>query len=137
MPHTETSMSDTNGKRACHILLVDDEALITDLMSSRLGALGIEVTVSRNGLEALDAIARRRPDLVISDVRMPYMDGVELSRLLASDPETSAIPIILLTAAPGDHTGSGAPNIRATVRKPFAVDEIVTRSVGLLKRQSA
>lgn len=130
-------MSDTNGKRACHILLVDDEALITDLMSSRLGALGIEVTVSRNGLEALDAIARRRPDLVISDVRMPYMDGVELSRLLASDPETSAIPIILLTAAHGDHTGGGAPNIQATVRKPFAVDEIVTRSIGLLKRQSA
>lgn len=128
-------MRKSTGKSSRSVLLVDDEELITDFIGARLRASGFGVTVSRNGLEALEAIAGEQPDLVITDVRMPFMGGIELSRVLASDPATAAIPVLLLTAAPGDFKSESAPNIRATVRKPFAVEEIVTRSIRLLERR--
>ena len=123
----------TNGRS---VLLVDDEDIITDIVGARLRASGFDVTVSRNGLEALDSVADRHPDLIITDMRMPFMGGIELSRSLASNPATAGIPVLLLTAASTSQS-QGAPNIRATVRKPFAAEEIVTRSIRLLEGPSA
>jgi CheY-like chemotaxis protein len=84
----------------------------------------------------LDALAKRQADLVITDLRMPFMGGIELIATLASDPRTSSIPVLLLTAGAGSVDATIAPNVMATVRKPFAADEIVTRSIGLLRQNA-
>lgn len=125
-----------SGERPRTVLLVDDEALITDIVATRLRDAGLEVTVRRNGLEAMEVMSKSRPDLVITDVRMPFMGGMELIAMLASNASTHSIPVILLTAGGDGLDPAAAPNVRATVRKPFAADEIVTRSIGILSRDA-
>jgi two-component system response regulator MtrA len=129
-------MTSPSDDRVRTVLLVDDESLITDILSARLREAGFDVMVTGNGLEALDALAKRQADLVITDLRMPFMGGIELIATLASDPRTSSIPVLLLTAGAGSVDATIAPNVMATVRKPFAADEIVTRSIGLLRQNA-
>lgn len=80
------------------ILAVDDERHIVRLVQVNLERQGYRVLVAYDGREALEKIAQERPDLVVSDVMMPYMDGFELLRTLKRNPSTRDIPIILLTA---------------------------------------
>jgi CheY-like chemotaxis protein len=70
---------------------------------------------ARDGAEALDRIAQQRPDLVLTDLRMPLMDGLALARRLKADPTNRAIPVVLMTA----HGGRGTPpRPAATVSSP-------------------
>jgi pilus assembly protein CpaE len=80
------------------ILFVDDEEQIRKLLSTWLTRHGYEVTVANDGLEALKAIRAKAPDLVITDVNMPNMNGLELTRRLRSDHRTARIPVIMLSA---------------------------------------
>jgi DNA-binding response OmpR family regulator len=64
----------------------------------RLQIDGFEVDVARDGAAAMDAIRARRPDLVVCDLMMPVMDGVEFTRAVKGDPQLKAIPILILTA---------------------------------------
>jgi pilus assembly protein CpaE len=80
------------------ILFVDDEEQIRKLLSTWLTRHGYEVSVANDGLEALKAIRAKAPDLVITDVNMPNMNGLELTRRLRSDHRTARIPVIMLSA---------------------------------------
>src|SRR5436309_15963885 len=81
-----------------YILLVDDEEQIRKLLSTYLTRQGHEVTLATDGYEALKAIRSRMPDLVITDVSMPNMNGFELTRRLRADHKTARLPVVMLSA---------------------------------------
>jgi two-component system, OmpR family, alkaline phosphatase synthesis response regulator PhoP len=81
------------------ILVVDDEKPIREAIAIFLELDGYKVIVANNGVEALQAIAEERPDLILCDVMMPVLDGRELCRCLKADKATRSIPIILMSAA--------------------------------------
>jgi pilus assembly protein CpaE len=80
------------------VLFVDDEEQIRKLLSTWLARHGYEVSVAKDGLEALKSIRAKAPDLVITDVNMPNMNGLELTRRMRADHRTARIPVIMLSA---------------------------------------
>jgi len=80
------------------VLFVDDEEQIRKLLSTWLTRHGYEVTVASDGWEALKAIRAKTPDLVITDVNMPNMNGLELTRRMRADHRTARIPVVMLSA---------------------------------------
>jgi DNA-binding NarL/FixJ family response regulator len=80
------------------LLVVDDEPNLLTAIAAVLRGKGFEVTTARNGKDALLQIAKSLPDLIVSDVRMPVMDGYRLARQLRAAPHTKLIPIVFLTA---------------------------------------
>jgi two-component system alkaline phosphatase synthesis response regulator PhoP len=80
------------------ILVVDDEAYIVELVKFNLEKEGYEVVVAHDGLKALDMVRTEEPDLIILDIMLPRMDGLEVCRLVKQDQALKAIPIIMLTA---------------------------------------
>ena len=80
------------------ILLAEDDDMSRDMLSRRLAKLGYVVIEARNGAEAIDAAHAENPDLIIMDVCMPQVDGIEAMKKLKADQKTARIPIIALTA---------------------------------------
>ena len=85
-----------------HILAVDDERHILRLVEVNLKRAGFRVSLAEDGQQALEMIQTERPDMVVSDVMMPRVDGFELLRRLKTDPSTADIPVIMLTAKAQD-----------------------------------
>jgi signal transduction histidine kinase/DNA-binding response OmpR family regulator len=117
-----------------HILLADDNADMRDYVH-RLLAPSYEVEVAHDGEAALAAIAHRRPDLLLTDVMMPRVDGMQLLALLRADPQTATLPIILLSARAGEESRvegmqSGADDY---LIKPFSGRELLARVEAHLK----
>jgi DNA-binding response OmpR family regulator len=82
-----------------HILVVDDEPEIVKLVQRTMEARGHKVTVARDGQEALDAVARERPDVLVIDLNLPKIDGFEVCKRLRADERTRTMPIVMMTAA--------------------------------------
>lgn len=80
-----------------HILVVDDEKATADLLAAVLLRDGHEVVTAGNGQEGLNAVAKKKPDLVLSDITMPIMDGYTFVSQLAADEATRSVPVIVLT----------------------------------------
>ena len=80
------------------ILIVDDEATVIRVLRRALEKAGYEVLTARNGLEALECLAKATPDVMVTDIEMPKMTGYELCRALKADPALDFLPVILLTA---------------------------------------
>ena len=80
------------------ILVVDDDEMNRDMLSRRLLRKGYEVVLAVNGAEAIEKAALERPELILMDLSMPVLDGYEATRRLKKDAETTAIPIIGLSA---------------------------------------
>lgn len=80
-----------------HILVVDDNRSVVRIIQVLLQKEGFEVLTAFDGLEALQKAQEEKPDLIILDVVMPKMDGYEVCRLLQDDPDTAAIPVLMLT----------------------------------------
>ncbi|MGI9035962.1 MAG: response regulator transcription factor [Pyrinomonadaceae bacterium] len=118
------------------LLVVDDEPNLLTAIAAVLRGENFEVTTARNGQDALLQIAKLLPDLVVSDVRMPLMDGYALARQLRSAPHTKLIPIIFLTAK--DETEARIEGFRAGVdvylTKPFEPDELIAVIHNILSR---
>src|SRR5512133_935820 len=79
------------------ILLIEDNLFIQDMMRERLKLNGYQVTVAGNGAEGIEKAASGQPALILMDLTLPVLDGRQAARQLRSQPETQAIPIILLT----------------------------------------
>jgi CheY-like chemotaxis protein len=118
------------------IVVADDDPDILDLVALTLERSGHVVHRALDGEEALELIERERPDLVVLDISMPKLDGLELTRRLCGDPETKAIRIVLLTALVQDTDISEglAAGADAYVRKPFSPQELQERVATLLAR---
>ncbi len=84
------------------ILAVDDEKHIVRLVQVNLERQGYEVVTANDGREALEKVESEKPDLVVLDVMMPYMDGFEVLQNLRRNPNTRDIPVIMLTAKAQD-----------------------------------
>ena len=80
------------------ILVAEDDVMSRDVISRRLAKLGYVVIEAGNGAEAVDAARSEKPDLILMDICMPGVDGIEATRQLKADLRTSRIPIIALTA---------------------------------------
>jgi two-component system, cell cycle response regulator DivK len=80
------------------ILLVEDNELNRDMLTRRLERRGYTVVTARDGFEGVQQARRHKPELILMDLSLPNMDGWEATRQLKGDPETSAIPVIALTA---------------------------------------
>jgi two-component system chemotaxis response regulator CheY len=111
------------------ILVVDDEPDERFLVGRALRKQGHDVTVAENGAAGLRAVREWVPDLVVTDVMMPVMDGVEFIRRLRGDPATAGIPIL---AASGDTHLAGAAD--AVLAKPYENHRLVTIVNSLLKK---
>jgi CheY-like chemotaxis protein/Tfp pilus assembly protein PilZ len=79
------------------VLLVDDVQLILELEKTFLKGLPVDLLIARNGAEALEVVKREHPDLIYLDLNMPVMDGLTCCRALKGNPDTSAIPVIMVT----------------------------------------
>lgn len=88
------NQADFNGKS---ILIADDEEYVRHHLAKKLSGMGLKVFQAGTGLEVLD-LAGERPDLIIMDVKMPVLDGLETARRLKTDNETCSIPVVLLSA---------------------------------------
>jgi CheY-like chemotaxis protein len=80
------------------ILLVEDNEMNRDMLSRRLQRKGYTVVIAHDGEQALVLARTKDPDLILMDISLPNMDGWEVTRLLKSNPETSEVPVIALTA---------------------------------------
>jgi two-component system alkaline phosphatase synthesis response regulator PhoP/two-component system response regulator VicR len=89
-------------ERKYKILAVDDEPHIRRLVQVNLERHGYEVVTAADGKDALEKVASEKPDLVVLDVMMPYMDGFEVLQTLRKNAETRELPVIMLTAKAQD-----------------------------------
>jgi len=118
------------------ILVVDDEPSINEVVSLYLRRAGYTVRVARDGRSALQELARELPDLVILDVMLPEVDGLEITRRLRAEGDT---PIILLTARREETDRILGLELGADdyVVKPFSPQELVSRVRAVLRRTQA
>jgi chemosensory pili system protein ChpA (sensor histidine kinase/response regulator) len=106
------------------VVIVDDETAISDLLADVLAEFDHEVVTAVNGVDALRAIAAldKVPTLVLSDVMMPQMNGIELAKRLRADQRLQGVPVVLMTAAPGSVRAGIAD---AVVAKPFNLERLM------------
>jgi CheY-like chemotaxis protein len=88
-----------SSRRNAFVLVVDDDPDVLASLCDALGSEGYDVRGARDGIEALEAIAERRPDLIVTDLMMPTMTGFELLAALHDTPELASIPTLIITAA--------------------------------------
>jgi CheY-like chemotaxis protein len=111
------------------ILVVDDEPDLRFILRRTFEKAGHEVTDAGHGAAALECVRGSRPDLIVTDMMMPVMDGSELIRRLRADPATAQIPILAVTA---NGELAGAANV--IVPKPYRADQILVAATALLTR---
>jgi DNA-binding response OmpR family regulator len=116
-----------------HILVVDDEERIVNFLRSKLKASGYEVLTASNGLEGLEQAQAQEPDLIVLDLLMPKMDGLEMLKELRS---FSTVPVIILTAKGADTDRIKGLQLGADdyLPKPFNPDELVARIETIRRR---
>jgi len=125
----------TNGDRLPTILVVDDNQQNLELIQACLEDLDCETLAACNGIEALEMVTKARPDLILLDVMMPKMSGFEVCRRLKANPETSDIPVIMVTALNefGDIERGIDSGTDDFVSKPINKLELLTRIRTMLK----
>jgi DNA-binding NarL/FixJ family response regulator len=118
------------------LLVVDDEPNLLRAVQAYLHAEGYDVAVARSSKEALVRIATERPDLIVSDIRMPGADGYALARQLRESSHTALIPIVFLTAKgeTADRVKAFRSGVDAYITKPFEPQELLAIIENILKR---
>ena len=118
------------------ILVVDDEVDISTILTLTLRRAGFQVTAATDGVDGLRKLAEHAPDLVVLDVMMPRLDGLEMLRRIRAEPATSSIPVIMLTAKAqvADRLMGFEHGADDYVAKPFEPNEVVARVRALLRR---
>lgn len=121
------------------ILVVDDEPDAVELIKFNLKAAGYEVTTAADGDEALKKARAALPDLIVLDLMLPEVDGLEVCKILRRDPKVSATPIIMLTAKAAEIDRVLGLELGADdyVTKPFSPRELVLRIKRLLRADAA
>ncbi len=120
-----------------HVLMVDDTKTILLLGQMMLQAERYEMSTALNGREALEVVKKKRPDVIVLDVMMPEMDGIETCRRLKSDPATKDIPVMMLTTK-GENDmveKAFAAGCDDYATKPFTKLELVGKIKALLAKK--
>jgi DNA-binding response OmpR family regulator len=118
------------------VLVVEDDPDIAELVARYLDKAGYVTTRTGSGRDALDTVRAKAPDLIVLDVMLPHIDGLEVCRLLRANESTAAIPIIMLTARAEESERIVGLEIGADdyLAKPFSPNELVARVRALLRR---
>jgi two-component system phosphate regulon response regulator PhoB len=121
------------------ILVVDDEPDVTDLVAYHLKAKGFHVETLNDATASISKARSYQPELIILDIMMPHLSGIQVCRILRADPKLAKVPIIFLTAKAEAHDRiegleSGADDY---LSKPFSPKELVLRVESILRRVSA
>jgi two-component system sensor histidine kinase/response regulator len=121
-----------------HILVIDDNDDLRSMVMAVLGHSGFTVEEANTADDAIEMIQQRRPDLIISDIRMPGMDGYSLLSTVRSDNNTAPIPVILMTGSGSrvDFRRGMACGADDYIFKPFTPEELVEAVLSRLARQS-
>jgi two-component system, cell cycle response regulator DivK len=111
------------------ILVVEDQEDNRQILRDLLGNAGFELVEAENGEEALVAVARHRPDLILMDIQLPLMDGYEATRRIRTNPELKLVPIIAVTsyALSGDEDKAFAAGCDAYVTKPYSPRQLLAK----------
>ena len=119
---------------SAQLLVVDDDPQLREALTRALALDGYDVATATNGAQALDAVSRQRPDLMVLDVMMPYVGGLDVCRTLRD--RQDRLPILVLTAR--DEVGDRVAGLDAGaddyLTKPFALEELRARIRALLRR---
>jgi CheY-like chemotaxis protein len=117
------------------VLVVDDDPVIQKLLQVNFEMEGYTVLTASDGLEGLERARADTPDVIICDIMMPRMDGLEVARTLKGDPATAGIPILLLSAKAqqADVAAGQASGADDYVTKPFDPLDLLQRVAGLLQ----
>ena len=102
------------------LLIVEDDAFIRDIYQTRFQQEGFEVMTAENGLVALEKMAQTIPDVVLLDVMMPYMDGMEVLKSIKANERLKRVPVIMLTNV--------SEKIKIEQAYDFGADELLTKS---------
>ena len=121
-----------------HIIVIEDEKDILDVLEYNLKREGFRVSTLSDGKAGLKMVRQDKPDLVLLDIMLPEIDGLEICRILKSETSTRNIPIIMLTAKEEESDvvlglGLGADDY---VTKPFSPKELIARIKALLRRSN-
>ncbi|MEO6244221.1 MAG: response regulator [Opitutaceae bacterium] len=111
------------------ILVVDDQPINVQLLKRKLEREGIQIATAFSGVEALEAVKKAKPDLILLDVMMPDMDGIEVCQRLQANEDTRGVPIIFITARSGKDSKIEGLNVGAVdyITKPIDLDETLAR----------
>jgi DNA-binding response OmpR family regulator len=124
-------MSDpvSSGKPQTHILVVEDEPAVQTLLRKQLVAHGFRVSMANDGLDGLMKLETLKPDLMICDVMMPNLDGIEFVKAIKTRNLTDHIPVIFLTAKTDPRSMIEGINVGARfyVTKPFQIDDLLSK----------
>jgi len=121
---------------AGRILLVEDEATIAEVLEYNLQKEGFEIEIDDRGDTALDSVRSDPPDLILLDLMLPGLDGLEICRVLKRDPRTQTIPLVILTAKGEEVDRIVGLELGADdyITKPFSPREVVLRIKAVLRR---
>jgi DNA-binding response OmpR family regulator len=122
--------------RKARILIIDDDIGFRDLLRLHLSAMGYQVRIAEDGVDGGRALLADAPDLIISDVNMPFLDGFELLALLRADESTAAIPVILLSGRSDGDSMAKAVDLGAAdfLTKPVTRDQLLESVEACLER---
>ena len=111
------------------ILVVEDQPDSRQIIRDMLAGTDYEITEAENGEEALTAIAKQRPDLILMDIQLPIMDGYTATKQIKADPALRSIPIIAVTsyALPGEEKKARAAGCEDYVTKPFSPRQLLAK----------
>ena len=109
------------------VLVVDDESFIISLLKNGLTENGFEVITAVNGFEGLIAVEEKNPDVIITDIMMPRLTGLEFLKALKNNPATSSVPVFLISAMDQADMVQQGLDLGATdyITKPFKINEII------------
>ena len=116
------------------ILVADDESHIVQVLALKFRNAGHDVIEATDGEEALDLVRGHLPDVVVTDMQMPFMNGIELAGAMLDNPATASIPVLILTARGWamDECIATLSNVKSVQSKPFSPREILSLVEGLV-----
>lgn len=132
---TDTKLESVINLDGSRILLVDDNQQNLELIQAYLESLPVEIETARDGIEAIEAVERQQPDLILLDVMMPRMSGFEVCQKLKANPETRDIVVIMVTALHevADYERAVESGTDDFLSKPVNKLELLTRVRSLLR----
>jgi DNA-binding response OmpR family regulator len=122
-----------------HVLIAEDEPDIVDALRQALSdRLDVEADAVANGALVMDSIAARRPDLLILDVQLPGLNGLDVFDLVRSDPLWRGLPVLFLTGLPERaETANATTGVHEVLAKPFDVNDLIARAERLMGAKRA
>ena len=130
---SKTAMEQSNNS----VLIVEDNELNMKLFHDLLEAHGMDILMTRNGADALAVAKAERPDLIVMDIQLPEMSGLEVTETLKADPQLAPIPVIAVTAfaMKGDEERIRQAGCEAYLSKPISIDNFINTVKSFLDKR--